>query len=399
MPGWVLDANRTGELAPVPFSTGSHENQNFLQEERMEGNGLDSPVRSNRSRVFVVFGIIVVVIVAAVVLYIRHTRYYISTDDAYVTGRVYSIAPKVAGTVKAVPVNDNQPVKKGDLLVEIDSSDYDVKVGDARAAVEAEQSKQAELAVRVGVAEKQLAEIQSRIDAAGAALKLQEATLKQARQDLGRARKLYDKGIFPEATLEKATTARDVAAAQVNAAREGMNQAGAALDTQRSLIEQAKTALMSQGYSVEQKKQVLAAATLLQGYTRIYAPADGYVTKKSVEVGNQVMAGQPLLSIVSLNDVWVVANYKETQLTNVKPGQEVSIEVDMYPDRSFSGKVDSIMAGTGSVFSLFPPENATGNYVKVVQRIPLKIVLEKGTDPEHVLRVGMSVRPTISVAR
>ncbi len=144
---------------------------------------------------------------------------------------------------------------------------------------------------------------------------------------------------------------------------------------------------------VEQKRQVLASSGLMQGYTKIHAPAEGYVTRKGVEVGNQVSPGQPLMSVVPLDNVWIVANYKETQLADVRPGQKVRIKVDMYPGRVFRGTVDSIMAGTGSVFSLFPPENATGNYVKVVQRIPLKILLEKGSDPRHVLRVGMSVGP------
>lgn len=362
-------------------------------------NGPGSPSGSGKSRVFVVFGVVALVIVVGVIFSIRHARLNLSTDDAYVTGRIHAVAPKVAGTVKAVPVDDNQAVKKGDLLAEIDSRDYDVKVGDARAAVEAENSKLSELSVRVDVAQKQFGEIQARIEAARAALALQEASLRQAGQDFERARNLYGKGIYPEATLEKAATARDVALAQVKAAREGMNQALASLDTQKLLIEQAKTALESQGFALEQKRQVLASALLMQGYTRVLAPSDGYVTRKSVEVGNQVAAGQPLMSVVPLDDVWIVANYKETQLENVKPGQKVSIKVDMYPGRTFAGRVDSIMAGTGSVFSLFPPENATGNYVKVVQRIPLKIRLDKEADPEHVLRVGMSVRPTISVGR
>lgn len=365
----------------------------------MVENGPGSPFGSGKSRVFVVFGVAALVIFVGVVLYIRHTRLYISTDDAYVAGRIHAVAPKVAGTVKSVPVDDNQAVTKGDLLAEIDSRDYDVKASDARAAAEAENSKLSELSVRVDVAQKQLGEIQTRIEAARAALVLQEATLRQARQDFERARNLYGKGIFPQATLEKAATGRDVALAQVKAAREGMNQALASLDTQKLLIEQAKTALKSQGFALEQKRQALASAVLMQGYTRVLAPSDGYVTRKSVEVGNQVAAGQPLMSVVPLDDVWIVANYKETQLSNVRPGQEVSIKVDMYPGKTFSGKVDSIMAGTGSVFSLFPPENATGNYVKVVQRIPLKIRLADGADPKHVLRVGMSVRPTISVGR
>jgi membrane fusion protein, multidrug efflux system len=217
--------------------------------------------------------------------------------------------------------------------------------------------------------------------------------------DLTRSQKLYDQGILAEATLEKATTVHDITVAQVNAAREQVKQALASLDTQKLVVEQAKTALKSQGYILEQKKQVLESETLKQGYTKLFAPANGYVTKKSVEVGNQVVSGQPLLAVVPLDDVWIVANYKETQLTNVKPGQKVRIKVDTYPGKAFSGVVDSIMAGTGSVFSLFPPENATGNYVKVVQRIPVKIVLEKGNDPEHLLRVGMSVQPTIIVKK
>jgi len=352
---------------------------------------------SNRARIFKVFTIIALIIVVAVYFYIRHTKLYVSTDDAYVTGRIHSIAPKVAGTIKSVHVNDNQLVKKGNLLLEIDSKDYDVKVGDAEATVESEQSKFKEFALKVDVAEKQLAEIQSRIDAARATLALQEANLKQARQDLIRAQKLYEKGAFAEATLEKATTAYDVARAQVDAANEQVKQALASLETQKLVVQQSKSAYQSQGYIVAQKKQALASESLKQGYTKIYAPSDGYITKKNAEVGNQVQAGQPLMAVVSLRDVWVLANYKETQLENVKPGQKVEIKVDTYPGKSFSGRVDSIMAGTGSVFSLFPPENATGNYVKVVQRIPVKIVLDKGTDPDHLLRVGMSVTPTISV--
>lgn len=363
----------------------------------MEEQGQGVPAGSKKKTVFLVFGIVAAMIIVAVYFYVRHTRFYISTDDAYVTGRIHSIAPKVAGTIKTFFVKDNQMVRKGLLLLDVDSRDYDVKVSDARATVDSEQSKLRELSVRVDVAFKQLAEIQSRIDTARATLVLQEANLRQAKQDLVRAQKLYDKGILAEATLEKATTVHDIAGAQVDAAREQVKQAIATLETQKLVVEQTKTALKSQGYVLEQKKQVLASESLKQGYTKIYAPADGYVTKRSAEVGNQVVSGQPIMAIVPLDDVWIVANYKETQLTNVRPGQKVRIKVDTYPGRTFRGTVDSIMAGTGSVFSLFPPENATGNYVKVVQRIPVKIVLEKGNDPEHLLRVGMSVQPTIIV--
>ena len=142
---------------------------------------------------------------------------------------------------------------------------------------------------------------------------------------------------------------------------------------------------------------MLAQAELNRSYTKIVAPADGYVTKKSVEAGNQVSVGMPLLAVVPLDDIWIVANYKETQLKRVKKGQRVTIKADMNSDRSFRGVVDSIMAGTGTAFSLFPPENATGNYVKVVQRIPVKITLDKESNRDHGLRVGMSVVPTIII--
>jgi membrane fusion protein (multidrug efflux system) len=143
----------------------------------------------------------------------------------------------------------------------------------------------------------------------------------------------------------------------------------------------------------------LETASLNEGYASIYAPADGYITKKSAENGNQIQAGQPLMALVSLKGVHIVANYKETQLEKVKPGQKVEIKVDTYPGKKFQGKVESIMAGTGAAFSLFPAENATGNFVKVVQRIPVKILFDKDADPEHVLRVGMSVVPTIVIER
>jgi len=185
----------------------------------------------------------------------------------------------------------------------------------------------------------------------------------------------------------------------VKASSEGLKYGILSADTQKSVLKQAEAGKIVLLSAIKQKEALLEAAQLNYGYTKIYAPADGYVTKKSVELGNQIQAGQPLMAVVDLTDIYVVANYKETQIERVKPGQKVKIKVDTYPGKVFDGKVESIMAGTGAVFSLFPPENATGNYVKVVQRIPVKIVLDKGADSEHVLRVGMSVVPTIIVEK
>jgi membrane fusion protein (multidrug efflux system) len=162
-----------------------------------------------------------------------------------------------------------------------------------------------------------------------------------------------------------------------------------------------EAAVAPQQALIQHREALVEKAKLNLGYTKIPAPASGYVTKRSAEVGNQVQAGQPLLAVVPLaqEQIWITANYKETELKDVKPGQKVEIKVDTYPGKTFRGRVNSIMAGTGSAFSLFPPENATGNYVKIVQRIPVRVSLDEGSDPDHLLRVGMSVVPTIFTER
>ena len=164
---------------------------------------------------------------------------------------------------------------------------------------------------------------------------------------------------------------------------------------EKTALSQAEAAIRTHGEQVKGRESQVAIARLTVGYATLAAPADGYVTKKAVEVGNQIQAGQPLMAVVSLSDLSVIANYKETQVHAIRPGQPVRIKVDALPEREFTGRVQSVMAGTGAAFSLFPPENASGNYVKVVQRIPVKIVLDPNQGAEEVLRVGMSVNPTI----
>lgn len=365
----------------------------------MEANGLKSNgSRGSGKRVFSA-AIVVLAIGLLVFLYVRYTRLNVSTDDAFVAGRIHTVAPRVQGTVKKVFVEDNQPVNEGDLLVEIDPRDYEVRVAEAEAAFEAERSKLAEYTARLDAARAQIDESKARIETARATLELQQASRRQAYSDLERARRLFEQGVMAQASYEKAQTAYDVAKAQESAASQSLRQAQASLATQEKAVRQAEDAVATQRRVVEQKLKASEAARLLLSYTSVRSPARGYVTRKNVEAGNTVAAGQPLMSVVSLEDVWVIANYKETQLANVRPGQKVTVKVDTYPGRTFDGRVHSIMAGTGSVFSLFPPENATGNYVKVVQRIPVKIVLDTGQDPDHVLRVGMSVRPTIHIKR
>lgn len=250
----------------------------------------------------------------------------ISTDDAYIEGRIHAIASKIPGTVKVVNVKDNQIVKEGDLLVEIDPIDYELKLKEARANLD-----------------------------------IRKAALEQSTYDKCRAEALYDEKVFPKERCEKALTAFNLARAQTEAAEAQLKVA------ERNL-----------------------------GYTKICAPSDGHITKKSVEAGNQIQPSQPLMAVVP-NDMWVVANFKETQLSNMRPGQKVEIQVDAYPGKVFRGHVDSIQRGTGSKFSMFPPENAAGNFVKVVQRIPVKIVFDKASEEKYPLSIGMSVVPKVKV--
>ncbi|HET7319085.1 MAG TPA: HlyD family secretion protein [Nitrospirota bacterium] len=320
-----------------------------------------------KKKAFLIVGVIVAIGLVSGWTYNGYRKTHVSTDDAFVEGNIHTIAAKIYGTVKAIRINDNQAVKKGDLLLEIDPSDYDVRLREATSALGVEKAK--------------LAEVETRIESARANLDLARANLKLSETDKSRAEKLMTEQVIPQERYDRAITGYDIARAQLKAAEEQLRQAESQKVTQASTI--------------RQKEASAALANMNYEYTKIFAPVDGYVTRRSVQVGNQIQPGQPLMALVSLNDIWVIANYKETEMGNIRPGQDVEIKVDSFPGRVFKGKVDSIMAGTGVSFSLFPAENATGNYVKVVQRIPVKIVLDENADKDHVLRIGMSVVPTV----
>ncbi len=320
-----------------------------------------------KKKAFMIVGAIIAAGLITGYFYNSYRRTHVSTDDAFIDGNIHTIAAKINGTVKAIHVNDNQVVKKGDLLVEIDPVDYATRSLEAKSAL--------------GVERARLSEAGARIESAKANLELAKANLKLAETDKIRAEKLIKEQVIPQERYDRAMTTWEISLAQVKAAEEQLRQA----ETQR----------VTQVSTIQQKAAAAELADLNVNYTTVYAPVDGYVTKKSVQLGNQIQAGQPLMAVVSLEDIWVTANYKETEMGDIRPGQNVKIKVDSYPGKAFTGKVDSIMAGTGVSFSLFPPENATGNYVKVVQRIPVKIVLDEGTDKGHLLRIGMSVEPTV----
>jgi membrane fusion protein (multidrug efflux system) len=304
------------------------------------------------------------------------SKTHIETDNAFIEARIVSVSSKVSGTVTRVLVNDNQPVKQGDLLLEIDPRDYQVQMAKAAAGV--------------GVAENETGGELLKAEAARAALQTARARHDQAVLDQDRGEKLFAREVISKEQLDRLKTARLVTESQQKEAEETLKRA----QTEAGLAGKSGTRA-----KVLERTALLNEAELQLSYTRVYAARDGYITRKSIEPGANIQVGQALMALVPLQDAWITANYKERQITYVRPGQKVEFHVDAYPGRTFTGRVDSIMAGTGAAFSLLPPENATGNYVKVVQRIPVKISIDNTSDPEHLLRVGMSVVPTVVTGR
>ncbi|RMF96814.1 MAG: HlyD family secretion protein [Candidatus Schekmanbacteria bacterium] len=304
--------------------------------------------------------------------YWQYLETRVVTDNAYIRGHIHMISPRITGTVLEVYVKDNMKVKKGDLLLKIDPADYIVQVKKAESALE---NAQQEVRRRYAA-----------VETAKAALNLSKARLELAKIELNRIKTLVEKKVKPKDEYDRAFTAYQVAVAQVKADEEKLRQA-------KALITPGKPEAL-----IEERRAELEKAELNLKYTEIYAPVDGYITRKSVEKGNHIIQGQALLAIVPLDDIWVEANFKETQLEKLKKGMKAIIEVDTYPDEKFEGHIESIMAGTGSAFSILPPENATGNWVKVVQRIPVKILFD-GYDYENgKLRIGMSCIVTIPLS-
>lgn len=293
--------------------------------------------------VFLLFGI----------FYGIHAVYYKSTDDAFIEGHVITVAPRVSGPVLKLNIEDNQDVKKGDLLLEIDPNDYQAKLKETKAKLDEAKSS-------LISAQNQVTKSLSDLDF--------------AQNDYERYSKMHDKGISSkqdyEASLNKLT-----------AAQSNNNSAKARYDEIQSTIKRLEA-------EVEQDELNLS-------YTKIYAASDGKITNRSVEQGNYVQVAQPMFSIVP-EKMWIVANFKETQLANMKPGQPVKIKIDTYGGKKFEGKVDSIQRSTGARASLFPPENAVGSYVKIVQRVPVKIVFTEDISKYNIVP-GMSVVPEVKV--
>src|SRR5512146_41686 len=324
---------------------------------------------------------VAVLVLAAVFPAIRYYRYFsshVSTDDAYVDGSIGLVSSRITGTVVKVFVEDNWRVKAGDTLLELDPSDYQVQVNGAQAQLER--------------ARQTVDQLYAQVQAARSGLKLAQSQLNQARIDYARARQLKAQGVVSSEYYDQASTALRVALATQGLASHQLMQAEAALGAngedharyERPVVQQADAAL--------------EAARLNLSYTVIKAPFDGVVTRKSVHVGHRVEVGQPLMALVPVHGLYITANYKETQLTDVRVGQPAEVEADLYPGYVYHAHVDSISIGTGSAFALLPPENATGNWVKVVQRVPVKIVLDHPEPADKPLRMGLSVEVAIDIS-
>jgi membrane fusion protein, multidrug efflux system len=369
---------------------------------------------------------------------------HVSTDDAQVDAHVTQIAARVSGTVTKVAVNDNQLVDAGAVLVELDPRDYQVAIDKARA--ELADAEATAIAAQnnvpitsttaasnvttargsitqaqggVAAAERELDAARARLTTAQARVREAEANAAKAARDVERLRGLLAKDEVSQqqfdslvAAAEAQKAAADSSRSQVAEAEAGirvaeskLTQASAGAEQAHAELQTAQTgpqqvnAMKARAASaeahVQQARASLAQAELNLQYTVVKAPARGIVSKKGVNPGQVVQAGQPLLALVQIDDLWVTANFKETQLADLRAGQRATITVDALGGREFKGKVDSIAGATGARFSLLPPENATGNFVKIVQRVPVKIVLDAGQDPDHLLRPGMSVTPTI----
>ncbi|HEY7634152.1 MAG TPA: HlyD family secretion protein [Gemmatimonadales bacterium] len=343
-----------------------------------------APPRRRRWIPYVILG---VVIVAGGGWGLRkwiYSRGHETTDNAQVEGHVVPVLPKVGGYVSRVFVEDNQIVAEGDTLVTLDARDYEVKVQQAEAELEAARVA----AARNGAATAEVAQAAARSAAARASIAAAQAAFDRAERDVKRIRSLAEHQVVSRQQLDQAVATYRSASADLEAAR---NQASAA----RAGVSGASAGVRTADARLAAAQAALDAARLQLSYTVITAQAAGRVSKKTVEVGQLVGPSQTLMSLVDEHNVWVVANLKETQLDGVRVGQPVKIDVDAYDGVDFTGHVESIQGATGARFALLPPDNATGNFTKVVQRVPVRIALDQRAPNAPVLRPGMSVEVAI----
>jgi membrane fusion protein (multidrug efflux system) len=320
----------------------------------------------------VVIAVMVLGLVGSVLGYIRYRSTHVITDDAYVDGDIYPVSAQISGKVAEVLVGPNQRVEAGEALVRLDRRDIEADLAVAKLNLEVVKNQVAGQRMAIEV-------VASQTNALNAQKELLD-------KEKDRFSTLLREQHVATDEYDRVKAQWDAVNSQIEAAQNQRKQIEAVLgdgDTQGSVS------------AVRLAEAQVKKIELMLEHTVIAAPAAGYITRKNVQAGQVVSPGQPLLSVVPLSDIWITANYKETDLNNVRPGQKVVFKIDAYPGEKFNGEVLSIMAGTGSAFSLLPPENATGNYIKVVQRIPVRIKISSPEIKDHPLRIGMSVVPVI----
>jgi len=314
--------------------------------------------RKNRKKL-IVLSVFLLIAAVAVFLFIQYKETHISTDDAYVTNDIFWVHPKAEGSVKQVFIDDNQYVKKGAVLAVIDPKPYKIKLSFALA--------------QLNLAKANTKEARAVVKARQSDIDVTKVKLDKALWDFNRAKRLLKTRVISKSRYEQYLT-------NYNVLKFG-------LISEKSLLKQAASSFTSAKKNVDVALSSLNAARLNLSYTTIKAPASGFVTKKSVEVGKFVSPSISICAVVPNKNAWILANYKEDQVEKMQRGQKVTIKIDAYHHKKFKGRIESIQLGTGEVFSLFPPQNASGNWIKVMQRIPVKIVFNK--PPNAILRIGM----------
>ena len=456
----------------LPVETAAPETES---DEAATDNEAAEPKKSRKIPILIGAAVLIIAVIAGTVYWL-YARQYESTDDAFIDGDVVQISPKVAAYVTKVYVDSNQQVHKGDLLLELNTQDFQAKLDQAKAMLRTAQAQKGASQAQVDLTRKTTEASQTQatsnvqttrsnvqqskaaadakqslINQAQSAVKTAQANLAQVRAtapqvesnlnlakvEYNRRQKLYTNGDISRQSLDQAVNALQAAQSQYNAAlkeidaaasrvgeaqanvnvtQENYRQSLAQVNLTQSQVNESNGRLLDANAaperiavsesqistsqaSIEQAQVAVQQAELDLSYTKIFAPEDGFIARKNVEEGQFVQPGAGLMAIALSDEIWVTANFKETQLELMRVGQAVEVKVDAYPSEKFEGKIESFQSGTGSRFSVLPTENATGNYVKVVQRIPVKIVFDKqpGQDKAHLLAPGMSVEPSVKV--
>jgi membrane fusion protein (multidrug efflux system) len=345
-----------------------------------------SPARNTRPIILLL--LVALIAVAGATGYWFLTKDRATTDDAYTDGRAITVAPRIAGLVVTLAVGDNQRVHAGDLLLRIDPTPFQAAKDQAAASL---AIAEAQLANARATLDTVKVTVPARLDMARARLAAAQAAQFKAQADAARQKALPREATTKQ-DIDSANAALQTADAQVGQAAAAVREA----DVLQDSLAQADARVHELEGQVALAKAQLDSATLNLSWTTVTAPQDGWVTKRAVEAGNYVSAGQALMSLVT-PDIWVTANFKEDQLDRLRPGQGVALSVDAYPSLKLRGHLDSVQFGSGQRFSVFPAENATGNFVKIVQRVPVKILIDSGMDPNRPLPLGLSVVPTVDL--